>query len=143
MPTLAPVSRLSLKNILFPTDFSAASCAALPFAQSLARMYGSTILFVHSIRPESHSPIVTDRVPELDDFVSREAQAKLEAFVRNAALVDVPAKTFVDRGDVAVTIPAIIREQHVDLVVLGTHGRHGVGVRRSLFRRERRRHIAG
>jgi len=32
MPTLRGVARLSLKNILVPTDFSMASRAAVPFA---------------------------------------------------------------------------------------------------------------
>ena len=126
MPTLAPVSRLSLKNILFPTDFSEASRTALPFAQSLARMYGSTILLAHSLAPAPHLPVVTDHIPELDDFVWQDTRGKLDAMAHDAA-ADIPTKTLVSRGDVALTVPAMIRENAIDLIVMGTHGRRGVG----------------
>lgn len=125
MPTLAPVSRLSLKNILFPTDFSRASSAALPFAQSLARIYGSTILLAHSLAPEPHLSVVTDHIPELDDFIWQDARTKLDAIAHDAG--GIPTKTLLDRGDVGATIPAMIRQNGVDLVVLGTQGRRGVG----------------
>ena len=42
-------AQVSLKNILFATDFSAQSSAALPYASSIAREYGSTIFAVHVI----------------------------------------------------------------------------------------------
>ena len=126
MPTLAPVSRLSLKKILFPTDFSEASRAALPFARSLAQAYGSTILFAHSLAPEPHSPAVTEHIPELDDIVWQEARANLDALAHDAS-ADIPTKVVLHRGDVASTIPAMIRENGIDLVVIGTHGRRGGG----------------
>jgi nucleotide-binding universal stress UspA family protein len=127
MQTLAPVSRLCLKNILFPTDFSAASRAALPFAQSLARVYGSTIWFAHSLAPEPHLQVVTDRVPEQDYFACQKALSKLDALATEAASFGVSTKTILDQGDVAATIPAMIRQNEIDLVIVGTHGRRGVG----------------
>jgi len=126
MPTLAPVSRLSLKTILFPTDFSPASHAALPFAQSLAKIYGSTILFAHSIAPEPRLQVVMDRVPEQDDVVWLDASHKLDAFAQDGSLGSTSTKTLLERGDLALVIPALIRENDVDLIVLGTHGRRGV-----------------
>lgn len=127
MTTSAPVSRLSLKNILFPTDFSAASRAAVAFAEALARTYGSTILFAHAMAPEPHSPVVTDHIPELDDFVWQDARVKLEAFAQAVLTGEVPARALLDRADVASAIPAFNRENDVDMVVVGTHGRRGVG----------------
>jgi len=127
MPTLAPVSRLSLKNILVPTDFSPASRAAVPFAQSLAQIYGSTILFAHAIPPEPHLPVVTDRVPEEDAFVWQDARSKLETFINDSGIAELPTKTLLDRGDVSIAIPEMIRDNSVDLVVVGSHGRRGVG----------------
>jgi len=126
MPTLAPVSRLSLKNILFPTDFSPAARAALPFAEALARIYGSTLLFAHSIAPEPRLQVVTDAVAEEDEFIWQSARHQLETFVHDASIGDTPSKTLLDRGDVATVIPEMIRDRDIDLVVLGTHGRRGV-----------------
>lgn len=126
MPTFSPVSRLSLKNILVPTDFSPASSAALPFAESLARIYGSTILVAHAIAPAPHRQVVSDHVPAEDIVVWDEARKKLAEFTADPSLGQTQSKTLLDRGDVADVIPAIIDENEIDMVVLGTHGRRGV-----------------
>jgi nucleotide-binding universal stress UspA family protein len=126
MPTLAQVSRLSLKNILFPTDFSPASRAALPYAERLAQIYGSTILIAHSVAPEGRQTVVTDRYLGVDDREWQEARQKLDALSHDPMLRDIPHKTLLDRGDVGDVVPAIIHEHEVDLIVLGTHGYRGV-----------------
>lgn len=127
MPTVPQVARLSLKKILFPTDFSSASQAALPFARALAELYGSTILVAHSIAPQALQPEVTDRFLGENDPSWRDARHKLDEFIHDRQLAAIPCATLLDRGDVADVIPAMIHEHEVDLVVLGTHGRHGVG----------------
>ncbi len=43
MKTAGADTRITLKNLLFLTDFSAPSKAALPFAVAIAREYGATI----------------------------------------------------------------------------------------------------
>lgn len=40
-------ARIALKNILFATDFSPASLAAVPFAKQIAQRYGAKIYGVH------------------------------------------------------------------------------------------------
>ncbi|MFZ0733930.1 MAG: universal stress protein [Candidatus Sulfotelmatobacter sp.] len=126
MPTVAQVSRLSLKNILFPTDFSPASLAALPYAERLAQIYGSNLLIAHSIPPEARQMVVADRFLGADDGAWQEARQKLHAFSRDHSLDEIPHKTLLDRGDVGEVIPAIIHEHEVDLIVLGTHGYRGI-----------------
>jgi len=126
MPTVPQVVRISLKNILFPTDFSSASASALPFATALSRIYGSTILPLHVLRPEPHRQVVFDRLPAEDDRDRDDARQKLAEFARDCALGNVPCKPLLDRGDLGRLIPAVIREYGVDLIVLGTHGRRGV-----------------
>jgi nucleotide-binding universal stress UspA family protein len=127
MPTAPQVARLSLKKILFPTDFSPASRAALPFAQSLAEVYGSTILVAHSIASESLHSEVSDHFLGANDKAWRTARRKLDEFVEDRRIASLPCTTVLHRGDVADVIPAMVQEHDVDLVVLGTHGRHGLG----------------
>jgi nucleotide-binding universal stress UspA family protein len=126
MPSVPMVSRLSLKNILIPTDFSPASRTALPFAQALAQNYGSTVLLAHAIAPEPHRQIVTDHVPEEDAVVWLDARLKLDDFKRDSGFAGISCQTLLNRGDVRDVIPEMIDAYKVDLVVLGTHGRHGV-----------------
>ncbi|MGB8065173.1 MAG: universal stress protein [Candidatus Sulfotelmatobacter sp.] len=127
MPTVPQVARLSLKKILVPTDFSTASRAALPFARALAEVYGSTILVAHSIAPQVQRPEVADHFLGENDQAWHDARHQLDEFMRDRLLAALPCTTLLDRGDVAEVIPAIIHEHEVDLVVVGTHGRHGVG----------------
>jgi len=126
MSTAPQVSRIALKNILFPTDFSQASNGALPFALALARVYDSTVVVAHALPPEPHLQVVLDRVPAADERPWHEAQDKLVQFTHNRAFGEIPCKIALDRGDLADVIPAMIREYAADLVVLGTHGRRGV-----------------
>ena len=58
MTPLDPKSRVALKKIMLATDFSPASEAALPYALTIARQYGSELFVAHVISPEhcrSHS----------------------------------------------------------------------------------------
>jgi len=126
MPVVAPVVRLSLKTILFPTDFSLASASALPFARALAGIYGSSILMAHAISPEPHRQVVTDRLPAQDDLRWEEARQRLNYLTHEVPVGNRSSKVLLDCGDVAEVIPAMIRENEVDMVVVGTHGRRGV-----------------
>ena len=47
MKALQARARISLKNILFATDFSPAADAATPFAVQIARSYGAKLYGVH------------------------------------------------------------------------------------------------
>jgi len=126
MPTIPQVARISLKNILVPTDFSPASAAALPFALSLARTYGSTLLAFHVIPPEPLQPVVTDRLPVQDDRDWQEARRHLTDFAHDPSLGEISCKCLLERGDLVEAIPAVVHDREVDLIVMGTHGRRGL-----------------
>lgn len=126
MPTIPHVARISLKKILIPTDFSAASATGLPLAQVLAQIYGSTLLFAHVLPPEPRRQVIADRLPEQDDRPWHDACGKIAEFARSHSLPDTAFDKLVERGDLTEVIPAMVKAQEVDLVVLGTHGRRGV-----------------
>lgn len=126
MPTVAPVTRISLKKILVPTDFSAASRSALPFARTLAQIYGSSLLVAHAIPAEPHRQVVTDTVPAEEAHPWQIARQQLAGFKQDPLLADLPATQLLEQGDLAEVIPAMIREHEADIIVLGTHGRTGV-----------------
>lgn len=126
MSTIQQVARISLKNILVPTDFSPTSAAALPFALSLARIYGSTLLAFHVIPPEPLQQVVPDRLAAQDDRDWQEARRNLTEFAHDLHIGEIPCKCLLERGDLVEAIPAVVHDRAVDLVVLGTHGRRGV-----------------
>jgi nucleotide-binding universal stress UspA family protein len=126
MTSASQLVSIALKNILFPTDFSSTSDAALPFALALAKIYGSTILLTHALPGESLLQGMPDRIPAHDEHDWQQAREKLAEYARNVALGHTPCKALLNRGDLANVIPAMVEKYKADLVVLGTHGRRGV-----------------
>lgn len=101
---------LAIRRILLPTDFSDASELAKETAASLARHFGARLTVLHVVPP------VTD--PEL-------RRAALRATAKQFS-PDVSVDTDVVTGIPARQIVAYARRHHIDLIVMGTHGRTGV-----------------
>src|SRR4029077_10225332 len=115
-------TRITLNNILYLTDFSEPSEAALPFATAIARGYGAIVHALHVLMP---SPVVY-MTPELvaDGIAGQEEAASLEMQKVESELAGLPHETIVERGfKVWPVLARTIQEHAIDLVVLGTHGR--------------------
>jgi nucleotide-binding universal stress UspA family protein len=120
-----PTTKITLKNVLFTTDFSPVSETALHFAESIARRYGSMLTVAHAI-----SPLETRMVPpegwgacqQALDEAAREQMNDLDQ--RLGAL---PHEVFIGHGLVGEVISELIEKTDADLLVMGTHGRSGIG----------------
>lgn len=114
---------MNAKKILFPTDFSHCSDAALGVATSLARDTGAKLLIVHIEEP----PMAYgggEMYYGLPDPASEDLQAML---ARVKPLDDsVPFEHHLVVGDPAGSIVRLAEEQNADLIVMGTHGRTGL-----------------
>jgi nucleotide-binding universal stress UspA family protein len=121
--TLETVTRISLKTILYTTDFSPTAEAAAPYAVELARRYGAKVIAMH-VRP----PQVNGMVPPESWAAVREAnklQAKEQAQHLVALFRGVENEVEVTEGGIWDVISGTIEEKTVDLVITGTHGREG------------------
>jgi nucleotide-binding universal stress UspA family protein len=122
---LETVTRISLKNILYTTDFSPTAEAAAPYARELAKRYGAKVIGLH-VRP----PEVNGMVPPESWAAIHEAhalQAKQQAGHLKALFRGVENEIEVTEGGIWDVISRTIEEKKVDLVVTGTHGREGFG----------------
>jgi len=126
-PKLA--SAVSVKNVLFATDFSACSEAALPYATAICRHFGSMLHMAH-ILSDTSLLIASGGV----DYVSMgtiyedahtEAKEKLDEISNR--FEGFPHRNYVRHGMIWKNLAAIIEENEVDLIVVGTHGRTGLG----------------
>jgi len=115
---------ITFDNILFATDFSRQSNAALPFALSIAHKYGSRIFAVHVIPPPPLGNFPTVEVQALGAQALREARKSMKQF--DLGLHEIAHETLLKRGDIWDELSATAKEKNVDLIVLGTHGRAGV-----------------
>ncbi|MBZ5720018.1 MAG: universal stress protein [Acidobacteriia bacterium] len=118
--------RLSLKNVLFTTDFTSASVAALPYVTALAGWYGAKIVVVHCVEPEPVLSMPMEPMPQDMDFNWRNAKIKMGEFLRSRPLEGTAHETLVLQGDLWPVLEDVIRRHEIDLIVLGTHGREGI-----------------
>ena len=115
---------MNFKKILYATDFSPPSQAALRYASSLARDSGATLLIVHveeMLVPYGSGDQVYYTPPE---YPNPQIRRILEAVV--PALKNVKYEHRLVTGLAADEILRISEEEGVDLIVLGTHGRTGL-----------------
>jgi nucleotide-binding universal stress UspA family protein len=125
MNTIAVGSRINLKNILFATDLSECANKALPYALSVARRHGATV-HAACVMPTSSALLYMEAsdwesVAAAEERQISDCTSALEKQVR-----DVPHRVTIPTGNTCDALMQIIKEQSVDLLVVGTHGRTGV-----------------
>lgn len=127
MTTLQLKPQITLKNILFATDFNAPACRALPFAVALASRYGARLYAAHVIPQEAYalaSPDSFEQVLKQAEDVAGCALNQTIVPLRHRGLECDP---LVGNGDVAEVINHFAQEYAADLLVVGTSSRAGFG----------------
>ena len=122
MATTEVVTRLSVKNILFPTDFSGTSRTALAYAAAIARHFESAVHLVHVVTPVA-SVLPFEPFP-LDCRTPAEEQ--LATFLKSDILRDVAHDGLLKEGNLSNVLQGLFEEHVFDLIVMGTHGRGGL-----------------
>jgi len=115
---------LAIHTILHPTDFSERSRHAFGLACALTRDYGARLVLLH-VNP---TPIVgfgEGVIPPEPDEVEAESRERLDRLQPPAA--NIRAERRIIEGDPAERILQVAREIDASLIVMGTHGRTGLG----------------
>ncbi|WP_435182567.1 universal stress protein [Halobellus sp. EA9] len=113
-------------RILVPTDGSVATAGAVDHAIELATQYDATLYALYVVDTgayaslEMGSEIVAEALGE-------EGQEAVDAVAERAAEAGVDAETAVANGIAHREIIDHASDHEVDLIVMGTHGRTGVG----------------
>ena len=124
MSTTQSTARITVKNVLFLTDFSEPSEAALPLAFATAREYGATVHALHVLVPQATTYMSPDTTMAAIDAQEECATADMQRV--ESQLAGVAHEVRVVRGvDVWAPVEQAIESCHADLIVLGTHGRAG------------------
>jgi nucleotide-binding universal stress UspA family protein len=126
MPTLQASLRITFSNILFPTDFTSASNAALLYVRALAHNFGSKIYVTHAVTPYPPVFLPMEPVPIELDSMWHDTEQSLTHFLDVDALKDIKLEGILERGELWNVLDDVIHGHSVDLIVLGTHGKHGL-----------------
>lgn len=128
---MAAASRagIAVKNVLFATDFSATSNAALPYAAAICRRFGATLHAAHVLSDASLLMMSggVDYVSMSTIFEDAYAEARVKLDQLSAQLEGIEHTNYVRHGQVWKNLAGIVDDNQVDLIVVGTHGRTGLG----------------
>ena len=118
------------KHILLATDGSVSAEHAAHKALELARIHGAQITAVCVVDPYPYVGIGEDNPAGFQSYMSAAQAAATHTFThleRLAKAVGVPLKTWlVEDTQVVQGILMVADEAQSDLIVVGSHGRHGV-----------------
>lgn len=115
-----------VNTIVHPTDFSDYSAYAFRLANALAMQQGARLVVVHVLPLPAAVGFegVAIMPPAPADF-----KEVIEERLRTTCPADrnVPANYFVEEGIPADTILSVAKKWNADMIVMGTHGRTGLG----------------
>ena len=122
---------LNIRKILFPTDFSETSTHALTYALYLARRYHAELHMLHVTvflsedphNPAHHFPDREAIYEKLREIAERDMEAQIpEGEDEGLTIVRAQRRNL----SAAPSIVDYAAEEDIDLIVMGTHGRHGL-----------------
>lgn len=123
MPTVSAPPRIKLQNILFATDFSPSAQTILSHALDVARRYGAMLYTVHML-PQM---MFVDAPQPDPEQIRLAAERGLFGLMNSAALKDVKHRELIEEGEIPEVISKLVRKHDIDLIVIGTGGRQGLG----------------
>ncbi len=113
---------LDLKSILMPTDFGASCDTALKYACGLADLFDAKLHVVH-VAPKTFS---LDDAEDLRVAKLLEVRDKLYALGPPQVESKLNIHRHVLEGSAATEIVKYAKENNVDTIIMGTHGRTGL-----------------
>ncbi|MFB6277977.1 MAG: universal stress protein [Salinibacter sp.] len=123
---------MTFDRILLPTDFSASADAALNHAVAMANRFEATLHLLHVVNDLGTGLYglgdAEKRIDQLKEEAESMAQKRLRGMARDTSAVDVHTAVAqrVNLG-IADAIQEYVQGKDIDLVVMGTYGRSGLG----------------
>jgi nucleotide-binding universal stress UspA family protein len=116
------------KKILCPVDFSEFTDEILGYAVNIAKRFDSELHLIHVIPNLNYfTPYESFLTPENLVAIERNIEGEVgKDFDKITKKLDLPFKRVIKTGVTFVEIIDYIKDQEIDLVVMGTHGRSGI-----------------
>lgn len=115
------------KKVLFATDFDEISVHAAHKAKKIADENGADLLLVHVVEPiPAYAYPGFAGFAEVEVSIREQAEKELNAL---AGQLGVDEKhRLLEFGSIKNEVLRIAEEQKIDLIVTGSHGKHGLGL---------------
>jgi nucleotide-binding universal stress UspA family protein len=113
------------QHILFATDFSDAAAQAIPYVKRIARHYDADLVTLHFRPPVVNLMTVPGTWPIDIEAAKVEENKHREDILHD--FTGIPTQVLIQEGNIQDLLGAAIEKNHIDLVVIGTRGRTGLG----------------
>ena len=120
----ASATTAAVKTILFPTDFSDTSKRAQSYAAALANRFRAKLLVLHAKDPRDYNlpPETWERAENAEADKMQELQKSIAS-----SFPSLKSELCVGEGTAWQIVESALAKHKVDLIVLGTRGRTGIG----------------
>jgi len=121
---------IEIKKILFPLDLTENSSKILPYVLSISEKYNSIIYLLHVVQDLNKWGKLYVPHPSMDVFQNEAIEGAKKAMdtVCENQLQSCPNfQKRVVSGDTVDEILKVIESEAIDLLIMGTHGRKGLG----------------
>lgn len=120
-------SKLHLRSILVPIDFSPESEKALKYAALFAEQFGAQLILIHVVEPLPFADLSTiPLILETQSLISS-SESKLAEWARRKYVPpNRVSKTLVRQGQAHREITDAATKYKVDLIIIATHGYTGL-----------------
>lgn len=115
------------KSVLVAYDFAETSQKPLLHGVSIARHYGAKLFVVHVVSSVGYRIAGADTLRMATEKTQADMQQLQQTLLKSGTLADLPHEFIVCEGEVWQQIERIILQKRADIVVVGTHGRGGLG----------------
>jgi nucleotide-binding universal stress UspA family protein len=123
---------LTIRTILYPTDFSEASARAYAYAESLAGHYGAKLHVVHVAQPPTaaypdyaFTGVLAGVLRDLRGYSEKQLGCFMEGRAQHATEHGIQLECTVVEGSITAEILQYAEKNAIDLIVMGTHGLEG------------------
>ena len=113
-------------KVLLTTDFSSIWEKALPYAAAIVRHFGATLYVMHVMATEDYAHIPASEHTIALARMKQEAERRIMAILATSHFQGIPHKIILGHGDVLAVLSRIVEDEDIDLIVTGTHGKHGL-----------------
>jgi nucleotide-binding universal stress UspA family protein len=120
---------ITINRILIPIDFSTYSKEALKYAIPFARKFKAELLLLHVVEPAIYPADFNFGqvgIPAIEDELRAKAEEELKKLVETETKRRARSSTMVRVGKPFIEIITAAKEEHIDLIIMATHGHSGI-----------------
>lgn len=126
---MTPEAPMGYQHLLVALDLSAESDRIVAKAAQLAGLFGARVSLLHVVEYvplDLSDELLLSQQTEIDDTLLASAKQALEELAMRHAIDK--SRCWVELGVTKAEIVRLAEEQQADLLVIGSHGRHGLAL---------------